>query len=489
MNLERVKNFFQLKNNKIFDGYIRILGGHTTASFFSFLLNYIAAAKLGPSLWGFWQQAVIVQRSLNLSNLGTADYLTRELALKDDNIARSNSEDSNITSSLILSFIVLLLFNSLIFFNLSSFDGNIFIPIIMIMSFTTMISIFSGNVLVGERKTTNYSIFLFITALMHALGICFIFWSEVVGFSIWIILVSLGPALAGFYFVKYKWLYINFSKSIKSLIFSARHFFFASVLVFLAHFVDRIMVVNIFGVEYLGVYSLALLVATPLHLLTSASDKIFYPMIVNRYGFKEDTVNATHFSLLYLKILLPLSFSFIFILTALFLLISPIFFPDYNIDYIVLSNTVISYAFLYICSPGASALAAIGKMNIYNRILIGQILFVALLAGIGAKSSMDILGVSIIILIANFFVWVFCSLMGIFNENKLTFKNSYKMILACLTVTFTLVIFNFAYKWEYLVFFSEQKGIIFNLLIATVFMVMFSYIEIKKLFMQRGSHE
>ena len=155
MNLERVKNFFHLKNNKIFDGYIRILSGHTTASFFSFLLNYIAAAKLGPSLWGFWQQAVIVQRSLNLSNLGTADYLTRELALKDDNIARSNSEDSNITSSLLLSFFVLLLFNSLIFFNLSSFEGNIFIPIIMIMSFSTMISIFSGNILVSMQSNNQ----------------------------------------------------------------------------------------------------------------------------------------------------------------------------------------------------------------------------------------------------------------------------------------------------------------------------------------------
>ncbi len=489
MKLNKIKKFFSSRNSKVLDGYIRVLGGHATSSFFSFLLNYIAAAKLGPSLWGLWQQAVILQRSLSLSSLGTADYLTRELALKDDGISRSDKEDIEISGSLALSFFVLFIFNTLVYLNLSIFEENLFVPLIMIMSFTTMLSIFSGNVLVGERQTINYSLFLFATAFIHALGIFLILRYEIQGFSIWIVLVSLGPALIGFYFVKYKWFNRNIFKSLLTTLSSAKHFFFASVLAFLAYFVDRIMVVNLFGADNLGVYSLALLVATPLLLVMSASDKIFYPMIVNRYGFEGDTDNATSFSLLYLKICLPLSFSFIFILTALFLLISPVFFSSYNIDYVVLSNTVISYAFLYICSPGASALAAIGKMNIYNRILLGQIIFVTLFATIGSKSNIDMLGISLIILFANFFVLVACSLMGIFNENRLALQKSYKMLLACIVVIFSLVIFNLSLKWTYLNYLGENQGVIFNLLIAAIFMVILTYIEVKGLIEQGVSHE
>ena len=65
---------------------------------------------------------------------------------------------------------------------------------------------------------------------------------------------------------------------------------------------------------------------------------------------------------------------------ALFIFIEPILFSEFEINYLILSNTVLAYTFLYICSPGASALAAIGKMYIYNIILSAQIILVVILS-------------------------------------------------------------------------------------------------------------
>ena len=173
----------------------------------------------------------------------------------------------------------------------------------------------------------------------------------------WVILIALIPAIAGaFIILRINTLRITEFKSILSLIFNSRHFFIAALLV-LAHFIDRILISNFFGIDKLGTYSLALLIATPLHLVISASDKTFYPMIVNKFGFQEDFKSATIFSFTYLKILLPLSLSFIFAMIALFIFIEPILFSEFEINYLILSNTVLAYTFLYICSPGASALA------------------------------------------------------------------------------------------------------------------------------------
>ena len=242
------------------------------------------------------------------------------------------------------------------------------------MSFVSVIGIVSGNVLVAERQVQNYSLVLIITGITHFLGVLLVYFFSIQGFLSWVILIALIPQYRA-YFLRINTLRITEFKSILSLIFNSRHFFIAALLVFLAHFIDRILISNFFGIDKLGTYSLALLIATPLHLVISASDKTFYPMIVNKFGFQEDFKSATIFSFTYLKILLPLSLSFIFAMIALFIFIEPILFSEFEINYLILSNTVLAYTFLYICSPGASALAAIGKMYIYNIILSKHKLF------------------------------------------------------------------------------------------------------------------
>lgn len=467
----------KINKNKPLKNYLSILSGHGFASLFAFILNYFAASKLGPTFWGLWQQAVILQRGLNLSNLGSADFITRELALKNEGVERSNEERNMIFHSILISFFILFLACLIIFLNFNFVNSNLFIKYILIMSFVSAIGIVSGNVLVAERQVQNYSLVLIITGITHFLGVLLVYFFSIQGFLSWVILIALIPAIAGAYFLRINTLRITEFKSILSLIFNSRHFFIAALLVFLAHFIDRILISNFFGIDKLGTYSLALLIATPLHLVISASDKTFYPMIVNKFGFQEDFKSATIFSFTYLKILLPLSLSFIFAMIALFIFIEPILFSEFEINYLILSNTVLAYTFLYICSPGASALAAIGKMYIYNIILSAQIILVVILSFGSSFLGFGLMEFSFIILFSNFLMWSACTISGIGKKQILT-KEGLSKILPSVFAALFFVFINFSGN---IIPLDSLKLFYLSILLVIIFTFMLFLIEVKKL--------
>ena len=117
-------------------------------------------------------------RGLNLSNLGSADFITRELALKNEGVERSNEERNMIFHSILISFFILFLACLIIFLNFNFVNSNLFIKYILIMSFVSAIGIVSGNVLVAERQVQNYSLVLIITGITHFLGVLLVYFFQ-----------------------------------------------------------------------------------------------------------------------------------------------------------------------------------------------------------------------------------------------------------------------------------------------------------------------
>ena len=252
-----------------------------------FFNNYFGALFLGPTIWGIWQGAKLVELYGGNLHLGVINGMHREIPIlrgKKEIEQQIIIADVTFTFSFIIAIISFLGILIISFFVVKRPELKLSLQFISAILLFQYINSFYGTYLRANNEFNTVSKIAIIDGLGSLFSVALIFFFGLLGFLGGQVLCSLVTAYYSWWKSSYtiNWRWDN--KVLKSLIiigFPIMLMVFANI-IFTT--IDRLLILKFLSAKDLGFYSLENIVFAPLLMIFTASSSVMYPRFAEKYG-------------------------------------------------------------------------------------------------------------------------------------------------------------------------------------------------------------
>jgi len=288
----------QLKTRSLKGQIVTDVGRFSLASVVAqicvFFKGYFGAYLVGPTIWGVWHTALLIQNYGAFTGLGVGNAMHREIPIlrgKGEVEESPKIKDTAFSYNLfagILTFAAIFLST---FFLKVSQELLLSLRFVSIIIFLNSIAGFYNVLFKANNQFNVVSRITIIQGIPSLLTIPLIFLFSFSGFLVGQVLIALTAV--GYSIVNYKEkIHLKIDMSIlKKLIIIGLPITLLGLAGFLFITVDRLLIVNILGFENLGFYSIASTFFTPIMLICTSVNSVMYPRLGEKFGSDRDTRN------------------------------------------------------------------------------------------------------------------------------------------------------------------------------------------------------
>ena len=384
------------------------------SKFFIFLY---AAKILGPTLWGSWNILLILSMYFSHFHFGLINAFNREGPLHLDNISDLNSIKNNIVSGVIISLIFFTIILSFTLLLIDSIDFNTAILFLLFFVFNQLyyfIEIYF-KVKIEFKKISYYQIVRSVILLSSAFFLISNF-----GINGFILSLCIPDVLFVLFNIKI-FSHFTFNPNVnllKDYIKIGLPIMIVGFTFMLIQTVDRLIIMQFFENNQLGIYSLGTTVFQALLIFPQILSMQFYPRMIRSYGLNKD-INSLKESFLN-QLLLSLLIVIPIVLVGIFLV--PIIINNYLYDYqgSILVSQILICAVLFLPITFVSG-NVFNILDLQKKYLFFQLIAIAInliLSLVAISFNFGIEGVAF----ATFVSFLFYSLIMIYYLINYVFK-------------------------------------------------------------------
>lgn len=254
--------------------------------------GYFGAYLLGPTVWGVWHTALLIQIYGTFAGLGVGNAMHREIPIlrgKGKVEQSSNIRDVAFSYNLFAGvFISIATFLSTFFLNLNQ-ELLLSLRFVSIIIFLNFIAGFYNVLFKANNKFNLVSRLKIIQGIVSLLTIPLIFLLSFPGFLAGQVLILLTVVIYSIANYTGKIDLKIDMKVLRKLIIIGLPIMLLSLVAYLFTTVDRLLILNILGFKNLGFYSIATAFFTPIALICTAVSSVMYPRFGEKFGSNQNT--------------------------------------------------------------------------------------------------------------------------------------------------------------------------------------------------------